>query len=50
MALGKRKLLRWKKSKGGRDLLSQKKKKKKKVVKRYIESFIGRKNQLILRD
>ena len=26
------------------------KKKKKKVVKRYIESFIGRKNQLILRD
>lgn len=25
-------------------------KKKKKVVKRYIESFIGRKNQLILRD
>ena len=26
------------------------KKKKKKVVKRYIESFIGRKNQPILRD
>ena len=28
----------------------KKKKKKKKVVKRYIESFIGRKNQPILRD